>query len=190
MAKHFSFEKLSTEGQALAVRLYEDGATLTEIVEAVRESSGEEIGRSALHRYCSRVIEIEKKSRQAIKRRIRAGIEAMREDPDCSEAQVFTMLNYEAALARRDDFDSVDLKTLMQEHRRSEESKARIEIERAKLELERERNQIERDKIALKQAVTSQAEKTADEVAQTVKSNGLSDQAAAEIRTKILGIGA
>ncbi len=188
MARHFAVEGMSEQARALIVRMYEDGATLEEIAAAVKEATTEEIGTSSLHRYCSRILEVERKSRQAIKRRIQAMMEASREDPSCDEAAILQAYSYEAALSNRDRISELDLKTLLQEQRRREESRWRMKIEESKIELEREKNEIQRLMLDFKREAAARVTRTAEEIVSQVKAKGLTDEAAAEIRSKILGI--
>jgi hypothetical protein len=159
MARHFAFERLSDAAKKLAIPLYEDGATLDEVMAAIKEETGEEIGASSLHRYFSKVVAVERQSRQAIKRRIQAMIDATREDPACTEGEILKALSYEAALAKRDEADQLDLGFLIQEQRRREEAQGRMQIEKAKIEIDRERNQIERDKLQVKRETAIEAQK-------------------------------
>lgn len=188
MSRHFAAEKLSDAGKALVARMYEDGETLLDILAELKAVTGEELALASLHRYCTRILQAELKRRQAIKVRAQALIDLSRENPNCTDAQITQALVYQALLENQDNLHELSLEKLLALQTRREEGKGRMEIEQAKIELDRARLDHDRQILELKKQVATQATAAADEVQRVVKSNGLSDAAAAEIRAKILGV--
>jgi len=188
MARHFAAEKISDDGKALIARMYEDGETLVDILAELKALTGEELALASLHRYCTRILHVEIKRRQTIKTRAQALLDLSRENPNCTDAQITQALVYQALLENQDNLHELSLEKLLHLQTRREEGKGRMEIEQAKLDLERAKLDHEKQILEFKKNVAVQATTAADEVQKVVKSNGLSDQAAAEIRQKILGV--
>jgi len=168
--------------------MYEDGETLLDILAELKAVTGEELALASLHRYCTRILAVELKRRQTIKLRAQALIDLSRENPGCTDAQITQALVYQALLENQDNLHELNLEKLLQLQTRREEGKGRMEIEQAKLDLERAKLDHEKRILEFKQRIATQASAAADEVQSVVKSNGLSDEAATQIRQKILGV--
>jgi len=168
--------------------MYQDGDALSEIITELASTTGEAIALASLHRYCLRVVKVEKERRAKIKARAQAMIELGRENPDCTDAQITQALVYQALLENQNSLHELDLGKLLALQTRREADKGHREIEQAKLALEHQKLEHERAILNFKERVSVQATTAADEVQRVVKSNGLSDAAALEIRQKILGV--
>lgn len=186
MPRHFAAEGLSEEARALIDRMYsQENAPFSQIQIELKALTGEEIALASLHRFCKRKLQPLLNRIEAAKIRATAKYKAYREmglTPD----QVAEMALMDQIM--EEDDGSIDRKTAVQEQRRREEGRGRKEIEDAKLALEREKLEHERAILNFKERISTQAATAAEEVQKVVKSNGLSDAAAAEIRAKILGV--
>lgn len=186
MPPRFAAESLSEEARALIDRMYsQENAPFAQIQAEVKALTGEDIALASLHRFCKRKLQPVLDRVEAAKIRATAKYRAYRE-MGLTPSQVAEMALMDQIM--EEDDGSIDRKTAVQEQRRWEEGKARKEIEDAKLELERAKLDHEKKILEFKERVSIQASQAADQVERVVKSGGLSDAAAAEIRQKILGV--